>query len=304
MRIAFAGTAPFADAVLRGLLETAHEPVVVVTNPDRPKGRRGTPQPPPVKVTAERRGIPVLQPEALRGGGALDDLLGHAPDVLVACAYGQIVGRAVLEALPCLVVHPSLVPRWRGAAPVERALMAGETELGVTVLRMTEGVDEGPVAETRVVQLPREADAGQAYAALVPPSLDALRTTLAGLEAGTVRWEEQRGAPSYAAKIGAEDRVIDWRRPARAVVDQVRALSPHIGALTELLGERTTIWRAAVAPPGWQATPGAPFVKDGERLCFGAGDGDVEVLELQRPGGRRMGAAAFLRGAGRALAGR
>jgi len=304
MRIAFAGTAPFADAVLHGLLGTPHQPAVVVTNPDRPKGRRGTPQPPPVKVTAEARGIPVLQPGALRGDEALARLLAERPDVVVACAYGQIVGRDVLEAVLCLVVHPSLVPRWRGAAPVERALMAGETELGVTVLRMTEGVDEGPVAETRLVHVPREADAGEAYAALAPPSVDALRATLAALAAGAVRWEEQRGAPSYAAKIGPGDREIDWRRGAREVVDQVRALSPHIGARTELLGERTQVWRAAVVPSAESPAPGVPTVGAGERLLFGAGDGAVEVLELQRPGGRRMGAAEFLRGAGRALAGR
>ncbi len=340
MRVAFAGTAPFADAVLRGLFDTPYEPVVVVTNPDRPKGRRGTPQPPVVKVTALERGLPVLQPERLSGPAALGELPGHAPDALVACAYGQIVGRAVLEALPCLVVHPSLVPRWRGAAPVERALMAGETELGVTVLRMTAGVDEGPVAETRVVHVPREADAGVAYAALAPAAIEALQATLAAMEAGTVVWEEQRGEPTYAAKIAPEDRVIDWSRGAQEVVDRVRALAPHIGAVTEVLGERTRVWCAVpvpqpeagtdrglpepvvhgspagaktpgtspeIATPGASpaaARPGAPFVIGGDRLFFGAGDGAVEVLELQRAGGRRMSAAEFLRGAGRALAAR
>ncbi len=345
MRVAFAGTAPFADVVLRGLFDSPHEPVVVVTNPDRPKGRRGTPQPPVVKVTALERGLPVMQPERLSGPEARDELLGHAPDVLVACAYGQIVGRAVLDALPCLVVHPSLVPRWRGAAPVERALMAGETELGVTVLRMTVGVDEGPVAGTRVLHVSREVDAGEAYAALAPAAIEALRATLAAVEAGTVDWEEQRGEPTYAAKIAPEDRIIDWTRGAQEIVDRVRALAPHIGAVTELLGERTRIWRAATAPspaetthgvasapspaetthgvasevgggsaprgvatePGSAAAspatvPGAPFVVAGGRLLLGAGDGAVEVLELQRAGGRRMSAAEFLRGAGRALA--
>ncbi len=293
-----------------------------MTNPDRPKGRRGTPQPPVVKATALQRGLPVLQPETLGGDEVPAELLGREPDVLVACAYGQIVGRGVLAALPCLVVHPSLVPRWRGAAPVERALMAGETELGVTVLRMTAGVDEGPVAETRVVHVARAADAGQAYAALAPLAIDALQATLAAVEAGTVTWEEQRGEPTYAAKIAPGERLLDWTRNAQEVVDRVRALSPHIGAVTEVLGERTRIWRAApvlspeegtpgVAPEGGSAgappaaaTPGTPFVLEGERLLFVARDGAVEVLELQRPGGRRMSAAEFLRGAGRALAGR
>jgi methionyl-tRNA formyltransferase len=340
MRVAFAGTAPFADAVQRGLFDTPYEPVVVVTNPDRSKGRRGTPQPPVVKVTALQRGLPVLQPERLSGPAAVEGLLAHAPDTLVACAYGQIVGRDVLDALPCVVVHPSLVPRWRGAAPVERALMAGETELGVTVLRMTAGVDEGPVAETRVVHVSREADAGQAYAALAPLAIEALQSTLAAMEAGTVVWEEQRGVPTHAAKVAPEERLLDWTRGAQEIVDKVRALAPHIGAVTELLGERALIWRAAPAPqpeagsgggslapvihgPAAEATtpgtspeivtsavsppaltPGVPFVVGGERLLFGAGDGAVEVLDLQRAGGRRMSAAEFLRGAGRALAGR
>ncbi|HSL95649.1 MAG TPA: formyltransferase family protein, partial [Thermoleophilia bacterium] len=310
MRVAFAGTAPFADVVLRGLFDSPYEPVVVVTNPDRPRGRRGTPQPPVVKVTALERGLSVLQPERLSDPVALDELLNHTPDVFVACAYGQIVGRAVLEALPCLVVHPSLVPRWRGAAPVERALMAGETELGVTVLRMTAGVDEGPVAETRVVRVSREADAGEAYAALAPAAVEALQATLAAVEAGTVGWEEQRGEPTYAPKIAPEDRVIVWTNGAREIVDRVRALAPHIGAVTELLGERTRIWRAVPVPSSAEATagaapeagsagappgvardgvsagappagtsPGAPFVIGGDRLLFGAGDGAVEVLE-------------------------
>jgi methionyl-tRNA formyltransferase len=275
-----------------------------------------------VKVTALERGLPVLQPETLGGDEVPAELLSREPDVLVACAYGQIVGRAVLAALPCLVVHPSRVPRWRGAAPVERALMAGETELGVTVLRMTAGIDEGPVAETRVVHVAREADAGQAYAALAPVAIDALQATLAAVEAGTVAWEEQHGEPTYAAKIAPEERLLDWTRGVQEIVDRVRALSPHIGAVTEVLGEPTRIWRAAPArtseattagAPSQAATPGAlsespipgaPFVVGGERLLFEAGDGAVDVLELQRPGGRRMTAAEFLRGAGRALAGR
>ncbi len=309
MRLAFAGTAPFADTVLRGLLDTRHAPVVVITNPDRPKGRRGTPQPPVVKVTAVERGLPVLQPERLAAGEPLRELLSHGPDALVACAYGQIVGPAVLESLTCLVVHPSLVPRWRGAAPVERALMAGETDLGVAVLRMTAGIDEGPVGETRLAYVPRDADAGQAYATLAPVAVEALFATLDAVEAGRARWVQQQGEATYAEKVTVEDRTIDWARSARGIVDQVRALSPHIGALTELLGERTFVWRAAVALPTEGAADGVPAVSQaalavlpGERLLVGAGDGAVEILELQRAGGRRMSAAEFLRGAGRALA--
>jgi methionyl-tRNA formyltransferase len=296
MRVAFAGTAPFAETVLAGIIRSQHAPVVVVTNPDRPRGRHGTPQPPGMKTAAMAAGLPVLQPARIGEPQAVTELLAHAPDVFVACAYGQIVGRAVLDALSCLVVHPSPVPRWRGAAPVERALMAGETVLGVATLKMTAGVDEGPVADERPVEVPADADAGEAYRLLAPAAVASLLATLDGMAAGTVVWREQRGPASYAEKIGPDDRRIDWTRPAPAIAAQVRALSPHIGAVTELLGRRTSIWRA-------QAGQGALPDSGGDRLILPAGTGWVEVLELQQEGRRRMSAAEFLRGAGRALAG-
>jgi methionyl-tRNA formyltransferase len=293
-RYAFAGAAPFAELVLAHLFEAGRAPVAVVTNPDRPRGRHGTPQPPGVKLAAEDHGIPVLQPARVSAPETVEELLAFAPEVLAVCAYGQIVGPRLLEALPVIVTHPSLVPRWRGAAPVERALMAGETELGVTTLRMTEGVDEGPVGDTRRVHVPADADAGRAYELLARPAADGLAATAEALVAGTVVWEEQSGEPTYAAKIGPADRVIDWERPAAAVVDHVRALSPHIGAVTELLGKRTFVWRATVGA-GPPPPPGAG------RLALPACEGWVDVLELQQEGRARVSAAEFLRGAGRAL---
>jgi methionyl-tRNA formyltransferase len=296
MRVAFAGTAPFAERVLTGVLASRHPPVVVVTNPDRPRGRHGTPRPPGIKLAAEAAGLPVLQPERVGEPAAVAELLGYAPDVFVACAYGQIVGQRLLDALPCIVVHPSPVPRWRGAAPVERALMAGETGLGVATLRMTAGVDEGPVADERRVVIPADADAGRAYELLAPVAVDSLIATLDAIDDGSVFWRDQTGPASYAAKIAPEDRAIDWTRPATAIADQVRALSPHIGAVTELLGRRTTIWRA-------RAAAGPPPGPSPDRLAIAAGEGWLEVLELQQEGRTRMGAAEFLRGAGRALSG-
>ncbi len=210
------------------------------------------------------------------------------------CAYGQIVAQTVLDALETVVVHPSLVPHWRGAAPVERALMAGETDLGVCVLRMTAGVDEGPVGDAREVHVPREADAGRAYELLAPAAVDGVAATLDAIAAGTVEWQPQAGAPTYAAKIGADDKEIDWSRSAVEIADQVRALSPHIGAVTVLAGRRTRIWRTR---------PGEGFVPatGPDRLVIAAGEGWLEVLELQQEGRKRMPAAEFLRGAGRSL---
>jgi methionyl-tRNA formyltransferase len=295
MRIAFAGTAPFAEPVLAGLVDTGHRPVVVVTNPDRPKGRHGTPVAPPIKLQAERHGLPVLQPERISAEENVTRLLAYEPQVFVVCAYGQILRQNVLDAVLTMVVHPSLVPRWRGAAPVERALMAGETELGVTTLRMTAGVDEGPIGATRRVHVPADADAGDAYELLAPAAVDGVVAILEAVDDGNVEWREQVGEPTFAHKIGPDDRRIDQSRPAKAIVDQIRALAPHIGAVTELLGRRTLLWRAALGV-GPMPDP------RGGRLGLPAGDGWVEVLELQQEGRNRMAAAEFLRGAGRALA--
>ena len=173
------------------------------------------------------------------------DLLAFAPQVLVVCAYGQILRQNLLDAVMTIVVHPSLVPRWRGAAPVERALMAGETELGVTILKMTAGVDEGPIGAARRVSVPADADAGRAYELLAPPAVDGVLATLAAIADGSVAWREQAGAPTFAAKIGPDDRRIEWSRSAKAITDQIRALAPHIGAVTELLG----VVRSFGAPP-------------------------------------------------------
>ena len=295
MRLAFAGTAPFAELVLDALLHSQHEIVALVTTPDRPKGRHGTPQPPAIKLAAEERGVTVLQPPRISTPDAVGTLLSFAPDVFVVCAYGQIVGQSLLDAVPTIVVHPSLVPRWRGAAPVERALMAGETGLGVATLRMTAGVDEGPVGDLRLVHVPRDADAGRAYELLAPAAVAGVLRTLERMADGTAEWARQTGEPTYAAKIAAGDRLIDWKRPAAVIADQVRALSPYIGAVTELLGKRALIWRAA-------AGSGPLPVAGSERLTLPAGDGWIDVLELQQAGRRRTSAAEFLRGAGRALA--
>jgi methionyl-tRNA formyltransferase len=294
MRFAYAGTAPFAELVLEGLAAAGRIPVVLVTNTDRPRGRHGTPQPPPIKKLAGRLDVPVQQPERLSDPGSVEALLAAEPDVFVVCAYGQIIAQSVLDAVETVVVHPSLAPRWRGAAPVERALMAGETDLGVCTLRMTVGVDEGPIGDERPVHVPRDADAGRAYELLAPAAVEGVAATLDRIAGGSVTWRPQQGAVTYAAKIGPDDKEIDWSRPAREIADQVRALSPHIGAVTALAGRRTRIWRAA---PGE-----GPVPETGpDRLILAAGQGWLDVLDLQQEGRKRMTAGEFLRGAGRSL---
>ncbi len=295
MRIAWAGTARFAALVLARMLESPHEIVVCLTTPDKPRGRHSKPQPSPLKESAFVHGLPVLQPVDLSEPEFLAQLLAYRPEVLVACAYGRIVPASVFGALPTLVVHPSPVPRWRGAAPVVRALMAGETRLGVATLQMSAGIDEGPVADEREVLVPRDRNAGEAYEILAGPAADSLLATLRAMADGTVQWRPQTGAASYAEKVTETDRALDWRRPARELADQVRALAPDVGAHGELGGRRILVWKAVAR----QTMPEGDC--RGDRLVVPCGRGFLEILELQEAGRKRVLASDYLHGAGRWL---
>jgi methionyl-tRNA formyltransferase len=294
VKVAFAGTSEFAVDVFGRLRTSAHHVVVCLTTPDKPRGRHGTPQPSAQKEAARAAGVPLLQPESLTDVAAQDALLAFAPEILVACAYGRIVPASLLDRLPGLVVHPSAVPRWRGAAPVERALMAGETELGVTTIAMRAGVDEGEIADLRWVTVPRSADTGEAYALLAPVAGASLIDTLDAIAAGSVVWRPQEGDAVYADRLGESDRRIDWTRPAVAIADQVRALSPRIGAVAELGGRGVKIWKAR--PLSELGDQGGP-----DRLVLPCGVGFLEILEVQEEGRRRMTTPEYLRGAGRRL---
>lgn len=263
-RVAVAATAPFGADVLQRLA-TRHEISCLVTRPDAPMGRGRKLTPPPAKETAERLGIPVFQPERLEPGLDLS-----APTVVLV-AYGLLVPDAVLEERLWLNVHPSLLPRWRGAAPVERAIMAGDPETGVTVIKLVEELDAGPIAAQAAFAIDPDADAGAVYAKAAPLAAELLDQVLGDPEP-SFRPQPEEGV-TYAKKIRSSDRVLDLERPARELVDRVRALSPHIGARAELRGRRVTVWRARV----------------GE-------DGSFEPVEVQPDGGRRMTYEEWLRG--------
>lgn len=261
--IAVAATAAFGADVLERLA-SAYDVAVVLTRPDAPAGRGRKLVSSPAKRTAERLGIPVVEPESLEPG--LD--LGAV--VVVAVAYGLIVPDAVLAERLWLNVHPSLLPRWRGAAPVERALMAGDEETGVTIIKLVKELDAGPIAAQARFVIRSDDDAGNVYARAADTGATLLRRVLAD-ENPALR--EQEGEPTYAAKITKADRHLDLARPARELVDHVRALSPHIGARAELHGRSVTIWRAGVAD-----------------------DGSFAPLEVQPDGSRRMTYEEWLRG--------
>ena len=262
-QIAVAATAPFGADVLERLAAN-HEVAALLTRPDAPAGRGRRLAAPPAKVVAEGLGIPVLQPE--RPAAGLD--LG-APTVVV-CAYGLLIPAGLLAERTWLNVHPSLLPRWRGAAPVERAIMAGDAESGVTIHETVEALDAGPVAAQASFPIGSEDDAEDVFARAAEVAVRLLDSVLAD---PAPAFRPQQGEPTYAEKIGPDDRLLDLGRPAEELVRVVRALSPHIGARTELEGRRVTVWRARV----------------GE-------DGSFEPLEVQPEGGRRMEYAAWLRG--------
>jgi methionyl-tRNA formyltransferase len=263
-QIAVAATAPFGADVLERLA-AEHEISAVLTRPDAPAGRGRKLAAPPAKESAGRLGLPVLQPERL----APDLDLGAGTIVVVA--YGKLIPEALLERGLWLNVHPSLLPRWRGAAPVERAIMAGDVETGVTIHRTVKDLDAGPIAAQRGFLIAADDDAGVVYEKAAELAAELLEEVLASAEPEFLPQPED--GVSYADKIAPEDRVLDLARPPHELVDLVRALSPHIGARADLHGTPVTIWRAQV----------------GE-------DGAFEPVEVQPAGGRRMEYDAWLRG--------
>jgi methionyl-tRNA formyltransferase len=258
-RIGVAATADFGADVLERLAER-HEIAFLLTRPDRPAGRGRKSTAPPAKVVAERLGIPVLQPD--RPGGADLDA-----ETIVLVAYGALISRELLERHEWLNVHPSLLPRWRGAAPVERAIMAGDEVGGVSVIRLVEELDAGPIGAWHDLWIGGDQTAGDVYgeaARLAPDLIDeALQND---------SFSPQEGEATYAEKIGPADRELNWSRPAKELHDRIRALSPHIGARGELEGRKVIVWRSRL---------------DGDRL---------ELLEVQPEGGKRMSYDDWLRG--------
>jgi methionyl-tRNA formyltransferase len=297
LKVAFAGTPDFAATVLRGLVSSDHEVGLVVSQPDARKGRGRRAQPTPVAELARTLNLPLRQPA--RMSEVAGEISGH--DALVVAAYGQILRPDTLYATSegAWNVHASLLPKYRGAAPIERAIMAGESESGVTIIRMYEGLDTGPMALQRPIPIPPDMTGGELTERLARLGAEAIVEALNEIEAGAVNLIEQDSLhATYAPKLLDEDLVIRWDRSVVEVANLVRALSPHVGARTihSVVEGPVKIWRAEIFDGEAPALEAGVIWTENGRILVGCGVGVLEVLELQMPGGKRLAARDFLRG--------
>lgn len=299
MRLIFAGTPPFAAAALNALADAGHDIILVLTQPDRPAGRGMKLMPSAVKQAALARGLPVSQPASLKTAEVQAGLRTLAADIMVVAAYGQILPQAVLDLprLGCLNIHASLLPRWRGAAPIQRAILAGDSETGITIMQMDAGLDTGAMLTKTVVPIRDDDTAASLHDTLAHTGAQAIVAALAHYD--TLKPEPQDQAQAtYAAKLTKEEAQLDWGQPADSLARAVRAYHPAPGAWTLLAGEKLKILRAHAWAGAGEA--GAVLAADAEQLVVACGQGALALQELQPAGSRRMDAAAFL--AGHALA--
>jgi methionyl-tRNA formyltransferase len=293
MRTVYLGTSEFAAAVLDRLAASPHRPALVVTRPDRRRGRGRHLAPPPVAERARALGIEVIQPERLHEPEVLARIAAAEPALLCVCAFGVLIREPLLAAYELLNVHPSLLPRWRGAAPIERAIMAGDAETGVSIMRLTAGLDSGPVCLQAAEPIRDDDDFGTLSARLEALGAELLVRALD--ERPACREQDEAGA-TYAAKIEAADRALDPRGPATALARVVRALRPHIGARLPLPGGAFLGVSAASAVDDPDGPPVGEVRSVGDRLLLGCAEGALRLEVVQPPGGRPMPAADWLRG--------
>ena len=294
LKIVLMGTPDFAAAALDALVKAGHDIVCVYTQPPRPAGRGKKPRPGPVQRRAEDLGLTVRTPASLRDETAQADFSALGADVAVVAAYGLILPGPILDAprYGCLNIHASLLPRWRGAAPIQRAIMAGDEETGITIMRMDEGLDTGPMLLKRAIPIADD-DAGALHDRLAELGADLIVEALANLADGTLGETAQpTDGATYAKKLTRDDEAIDWSRPAGEIAQQVRALSPRPGAYFTIGDERWKVFAVEVADDG-KAAPGS--VVD-ENLTVACGDGALRLTRVQRPGRKPMATADTLRG--------
>ncbi len=294
LRVIFMGTPGFAAVALKALIDAGHDVIAVYSQPPRPKGRGMEVQRTPVHELADEIGIPVRTPTTLKSADEIAAFQGLAADVAVVAAYGLILPQSILEAprYGCLNIHASLLPRWRGAAPIQRAIMAGDHETGITIMQMDAGLDTGPMLMTEAVPIAPDVDAGTLHDALAALGgrmiVAALDRVIEGFQAAPQPAE----GVTYAAKITKEECGIDWRRDAVELDRQIRGLAPTPGAFTTLNGERLVVL-AAELMTGFSGPPGVTL---DDRLTIGCGSGVLRLLLVKRAGKRAMSAEEMLRG--------
>lgn len=295
MRTVYLGTSEFAAVVLRRLADSPHRPALVVTPPDRRQGRGRKLRPPPAALAARELGLDLLQAESVNEEDALQRIRAARPEAVAVCAFGQLIREPLLSELPMLNVHPSLLPRWRGAAPIERAIMARDPTTGVCVMQVTAGLDSGPVALREETPLAPDEDFEALSARLAELGSDLLVRALDLLAAGALEFTEQdEDGVTYAEKIASAERRLDPSRPAAELAAKVRALNPHVGTYLEARdGERLGVRQAAAAEEGVAA--GRLEAHDGA-LLLGCAEGTLRLDVVQPPGAKPMSAGAYLRG--------
>lgn len=299
MRVIFMGTPDFSVGTLEALIRAGHQVVLAVTQPDKPKGRGGKMQFPPVKETALEHGIPVFQPRKVREPENIEELRKYQADVIVVVAFGQILPREILELTPygCINVHASLLPSYRGAAPIQWAVINGETVSGVTTMQMDEGLDTGDMLLKTEVPLEPEETGGSLHDKLAAAGASLCVRTLKALEEGTVTPKKQGESPTaYASMLKKEMGEIRWEEPAISIERLIRGLNPWPSAYTGWQDKTMKIWEAEVLEEDSGQEPGTVVRVDKDGFLVQTGKGLLKVTALQIPGKKRMEADAFLRG--------
>jgi methionyl-tRNA formyltransferase len=308
VRTVYLGTSRFAGAVLRSLADSPHRPALVVTRPDSLRGRGRKLTPPPTATVAQELGIDLYQPESVNTEEARARIALVNPTALCVCAFGALIKEPLLSDRMILNVHPSLLPRWRGAAPIERALLAGDDRTGVSIMRLAAGLDSGPVCLRAETAISADDDYATLAARLEQIGGELIVDAFDRLQAGTLAatfTQQDEAAVTYAEKLTAEDRRLDPAQPAAELALRVRALSPHIGAYVELPdGQRLGVWEASVQAID-DSVHGNGDASDGERVAVDmngtfprlrTADGDLQLLTVQPPGRKPMPGDAYLRG--------
>jgi methionyl-tRNA formyltransferase len=294
LRLVFMGTPDFAAPTLLEIIGSGHDVAAVYTRAPQPAGRGMAERPSPVAREAERFKLPIFTPKSLKGADAADAMRAHGADAAVVVAYGLILPKAILDVFPLggFNLHASLLPRWRGAAPIHRAIMAGDKETGVMAMKMEEGLDTGPIAMAERVAIGADMTTGELHDTLAPLGARLMLVAIGALERGSLQLTPQpAGGATYATKIDKSETRIDWAKPWNQVHDHCRGLSPFPGAWFELAGNRVKVLRTTKGEG-----KGAPGTVLDDELTIACGDGAVRLVELQRAGKQPMQADEFLRG--------